>query len=779
MELGILPSGTTASPNEQSGTGGYIYRAVEPRPDPDTLLDGGDEGSPDYPMFAFTPTSRPRQMRRWSVLDEWDQRQYCRVRSCADCFRIINCKCLLATCMLGTFVVLAVTFAHVLFFAAEVGSVRYDYIIVGSSSAGSLIAYNLVKAGAKVLMLEAGNATQYELGGQDYVAGPISRFDVPLMWPTLRSYPQFQWPGYAEDSHVHLAKGLGGSGVIGHDMAYLRASESDVRAWNLPHLSWNRMQELYRSLENFHPLQKKVNSEAGERAVPAFHGEKGPIATTEMALDALGRLFVDSSVAAGAASLSEDFNNPNITRSNVAGAFHVNVAGGVRDSPALKFLKPILLNPNFMLLTEAAVTRVMLAPISGNGNFHEVIKHRQNSQRAYGVQFVSKGVSHTAYLRFALPKPVAQEIAAYPRGVLLTAGAINSAQLLMNSGIGPADQLSQTENNVLSEGVGRNLQDHAAVGFMARIDPALAAVAVGSQAASQLFDKLPGYISNVEIARRRQRVQNSSVSDSNQFGAWGSTGVSAGAFLRSPHAKAGEEGADIQLTVYASPIEPFLKMYKHEINSASIADAASRRPNLKSAAVSSDGSVYDHVAADLVAQIKDSMPLMLVTVTLLKPEGSQRVLLQEENPHSAVKFAQENQAPYRGMSGVGRLSRNDIARVVWGIKQVRAITQKAPLEKWVKEEVSPGPEVASDAQLSEWIDSHVVPGNQWSGTCKMGPSGDPHAVVDDLFRVYGVQDLRVVGAAIMPSIIGADIRATELALAEHASQAIFGEGVVE
>jgi len=772
MELGILPSGTTASPNEQQGTGGYIYRAVEHGPGL-SPLDGEEGSSPRYDLAAITPTSRPRSQRRWSVLEELDQRQYCRVRSCADCFRIINCKCLLATCMLGTFVVLAVTFAHVLFFATEVGSVRYDYIIVGSSSAGSLIAHNLVKSGAKVLLLEAGNATQYEIGGQDYFAGPVSRFDVPLMWSTLRSYAQFQWPGYPEDSHINLAKGLGGAGVIGHDMTYIRAQPSDMHSWNVPGLSWKHMQELYQSLEHFRPLQNKLDPETGEVLVPDFHGNRGPIATTEEGLDPLGKLFVAASVHAGVAAHTEDFNNPNVTRCSVAGAFHVNVAGGVRDSPALQFLRPIIQNPNLVLQTEATATRVLLTPVVQDGIDS---KHRQNSQRAYGVQFVTKGVSHIAYLRMALPQQVAKELTGgYPRGVLLTAGAINSAQLLMNSGIGPADQIYQAENKVLSEGVGRNLQDHVTVGLLARTDPGLAALSAPQ--AIQLFDQLPGYISNVEQARHKQG-HNSSSTDKTRFGAFGITGISAGAFLRSPHSNTNtaEQGADIQLTLYPSPIEPFIKMHKKEMDSASVAYAVSHRPNLKTTAVSADGNVGDTVYAEnLAEQVSTAAPLMLVTVTLLKPEGSQRILLQEENLHGAVKFEQENQEPFTGVSGVGRLTKRDRSRLLWGLQQVRAVLKTSPMEKWVKEEVSPGPEVALDEQLSAWIDAHAVPANHWSGTCKMGPIGDPRAVVDERFRVYGVQDLRVVGAAIMPHIIGADIRATELALAEHASQIIYSE----
>ena len=83
---------------------------------------------------------------------------------------------------------MAVTFAHVLFFATEVGSVRFDYIVVGAGPAGSLLANRLVGGGATVLLLESGNYTQYEVRGRDYFAGPVSRFDIPFLWPAVSKF---------------------------------------------------------------------------------------------------------------------------------------------------------------------------------------------------------------------------------------------------------------------------------------------------------------------------------------------------------------------------------------------------------------------------------------------------------------------------------------------------------------------------------------------------------------------------------------------------------------
>ena len=757
LELGGLPSGSQSP--DSAGKRTYQYHTLSNGAEQTNF---GENSTPDaISPNTFTPALTLQ--RRWSLLDQLDDRHYCRVRSCADCARIINCKCILATCMLATFIVLALTFAHVLFFATnEVGFVRFDYIIVGSSPAGVLIAHDLVKSGAKVLLIEAGNATQFELGGQDYFAGPISRFDIPYIWPSLLSYEQFHWPGYEDNSHVSLAKGLGGAGVLG-PMTYLRAQPSDIESWNVSSLQWPRMLELYKSLEWFRTLQTNTSSEAS--TVPAFHGNHGAIVTSEVELDALGSLFINASSSAGIGFPTADFNDPSCNRVNVTGTFHVNVFGGTRDSAALRFLRPILGETNFVLETEATATRILLTTTDQRD---APFSSRPSKQRAYGVQFIQKGVVRTAYLRMQLPQSMQKQIFSAPRGVLISADSINSAKLLINSGIGPADQLSDPDSKpIISEGVGRHLQDHVTIGLLVGIDASLAAMT--TPFAADVLSELPGYISSVQHARNKLTKSNSSRSDIADYGTFGTTGVTTGAFLRSPFSQEGEEsGPDLQLTVHPRPIDPFFSMYKREKERL---DNTEINGNTKASVVAADGlSTLTKRAASAIPS--ETSPLMLITITLLKRDGYQRVILQDNNPSSVPLIVQENLESEKNRLGVGRLSDRDLARLRWGLRRVRAILSTPPLKKWIKDEALPGPKFNSDDQLSSWIDLHVVPANQWTGTCRMGSPADPTAVVDDEFRVYEVQDLRVVGAAVMPRIVGGDIRATELALAQYASQVI-------
>ncbi len=727
-----------------------------------------------------------KRARRWSVFEKLESRHYCRVRSCADCWRILNCKCLFATAMLGTFVFLAVTFAHVLFFATEVSSMRFDYIIIGASPAGLLVAHDLVENGAKVLVIEAGNATQYEIGGKDFFAGPISRFDVPFLWPSLSTYPDYKWEGY-ESSHVTLAKAVGGAGVAG-PMTYLRALRTDIDSWRLKNTTWPRIFEAYKLLEWYN-----------DENTPSFHGKSGPIATSPGRNSVLGNLFQEATIASGIANASKDFNDPKEDRKNKVGSYQTNIWRGIRDSAALRFLKPILASENLVLVTNARATRVLLRDhekVDGSDDDDddddddqkEEVSPRSVKKRAIGVEFLQNGELRTAYLRIALlPSKLQRQLNDYPRGVMLSGGSINNVQMLINSGIGPKDQeeysVAKGDDFLNLEGVGRNLQDHPVLGLLAAVDPGLADVL--SPQGIELFDELPSYISSVEksralwAARTKNRTSYwSEHSAETNVGSLGNAVLTTGAFLTSPHADG--SGPDIQINVYPSAIEPFKSMFFDSLKHSEVS-------------ISADGSVSTD--SNLEDDIKASRPLILVTVTLLEVEAKQRVILDNEHPFHApylvrdsmdsdklyVQNRQENSEKrenqkFARKNGIGDLTHLDVARLTWGLKQVRDIFQQDPIKRWVQDEVSPGPEIHSPASMEAWVRENAIPSNHWSGTCKMGPPEDPLAVVNENFEVYSVQDLRVVDASIMPTIVRGDTGATELALAKQASSAILTNG---
>ena len=327
------------------------------------------EYSSTYPALSSSPHSKSN--RRWSVMEKLEQRYYCRIRSCGDCGRILNCKCLLATFMLAIFIIMAVAFAHVLFFATEVGSVRFDYIIVGAGPAGSLLANRLVNSGATVLLLESGASTQYEVEGRDYMAGPVSRFDIPYMWPILRTFNDgYKWgktqqpttapahvpkpPSRDEEGGLVQARGLGGNGILS-SMIYMRATPADIKSWGMASWTWDKMLRLYKGLEHFQGPSAPDQDVHGQCANPSRNQcQRITTAPSHGQVDEVSAAFLEAAKAAGMKQCG-DFNDHRRLREGV-GYLDFNIAGGVRDSAATRFLSPVLGEQTLVLEKEASVT---------------------------------------------------------------------------------------------------------------------------------------------------------------------------------------------------------------------------------------------------------------------------------------------------------------------------------------------------------------------------------------------------------------------------------------
>jgi choline dehydrogenase len=110
-----------------------------------------------------------------------------------------------------------------------------------------------------------------------------------------------------------------------------------------------------------------------------------------------------------------------------------------------------------------------------------------------------------------------------------------------------------------------------------------------------------------------------------------------------------------------------------------------------------------------------------------------------------------------------------------GARLVREILAQPAMRALAGEELVPGPLAQSDAELDQWARRVTETGYHASGTCKMGPAGDPEAVVDPQLRVHGLHGLRVVDASIMPVIVSGNTNAPTVMIAEKASDMIRGQ----
>lgn len=161
--------------------------------------------------------------------------------------------------------------------------------------------------------------------------------------------------------------------------------------------------------------------------------------------------------------------------------------------------------------------------------------------------------------------------------------------------------------------------------------------------------------------------------------------------------------------------------------------------------------------------------MMLVTVSVLNPEGRSVVRLNEDdpiqgNPH--IESDQREGAP-------DPLSELDARKLAWGVGQVRKIAQTSPLLEELRGEVYPGPGVSGaaddtageDAGLVDWVTRHVYSNSHWCGTARMGNTSDPKTVVDEKMKVKGVDNLFVGDASVIPFIPNGNVHSTVVLVA--------------
>lgn len=297
----------------------------------------------------------------------------------------------------------------------------FDYVIVGGGSAGSVLAARLSEdPSVSVCLIEAGG------GGQDLVirapalaAAMISGRPRINNW-AFQTVPQ---PGLnGRRGYQPRGKALGGSSAI-NAMLYVRGHPADYDEWaDLGAEGWD-----WGSV-----LPYFLRAERNARGADALHGAEGPLHVADQSEPrAISGAFVE---AAGQAQVraNPDFNGPVQEGAGLyqVTQFHDGPRRGERCSAAAAYLFPAMGRRNLTVLTRAQVQRVML-----------------EGRRATGVM-----IRQGAGLRQIRAR----------REVILSAGAFGSPQLLMLSGIGPADELRAHGITPVLDlpGVGQNLQDH-------------------------------------------------------------------------------------------------------------------------------------------------------------------------------------------------------------------------------------------------------------------------------------------------------------------------------
>jgi choline dehydrogenase len=288
----------------------------------------------------------------------------------------------------------------------------YDYVIVGAGSAGCVLAARLSEdPDVSVLLLEAGPPDVKENLHVPLGYLKLARTDVDWDYDTA---PEPNCGG----RRLPLPRGkvLGGSSSM-NAMIYIRGNRADYDGWGVPGWAWDDLFPYF------------LRAEDNERGPSEWHGVGGPLPVSDQRSgNAITPAFVDAGAEAGLPR-NEDFNG---AEQDGVGMYQLTQRGGMRASAAVAYLHPAVERPNLTVMPYMHVDRVLF-----------------EGTRAVGVEASQLGQ--------------ARELRA-EREVILCGGTYNSPQLLMLSGVGPAEHLAMREVEVLLDqpAVGGNLSDHAA-----------------------------------------------------------------------------------------------------------------------------------------------------------------------------------------------------------------------------------------------------------------------------------------------------------------------------
>ena len=528
----------------------------------------------------------------------------------------------------------------------------FDYIIVGSGAAGSVVAARLAEANAgTVCVIEAGGDNDRLM--VNVPAGFVHNLRKPeMMW---------QFESVAGDNtggrSVYLPQGkiAGGSTSI-NGLIYNRGQAQDFDHWaSLGNPGW--------SYQDVLPYFRKAETREGIES--QYRGATGPlrISDPDQGHDLCDR-FIDAVSAVSGAPKNNDYNAESQFGT---GYYQRFIHRGRRENVAARYLKPALEKGGVSVKHHCHVNRI-------------VFEHG----RAIGVEVETDGVTSQININSEL---------------LLCAGTVNSAALLQRSGVGDGEHLQSLGIPSVHHlpGVGNNFQDHYFVRLAVRL-----------QAGT---DSLNAQAKGWRLGREILRWATGKPS----ILAWSPS--IAYAFLHAESVLAGED---------ASQTQPDLQfVFSH----------GSYRP----------GRVYE----------LDNFPAVTCGFTQQRPHSSGYVKIRSPDVHENP----EVQPNYL-------IDQRDQLAAINGVKLARQFLNSDQFKPLYANEETPGVSIQTDEEILQYARDTGNTGYHLVGTCRMGPSTDPMAVVSPELRLHGLDSIRVIDASVMPSVTSSNTCAATIMIGE-------------